>query len=315
MLNGQTGRAEVPDPEPPDPSELRARLRLLAIPEADLADVTATLPDPVHTPELWRALLHCHRALFSDEPVDWPSAPAELGAQGRYFYVHLYLMALPAALARQARHGVPDDVVHATLADLGAKSVAHRRAFGVGGFDKQSWIVHHFRGTLHRIGRLQFERSVLDAAACGGLPPTGGPAAGQPVLNVHIPGDGPMSPALCDESFAAAPAFFARHFPGTRYPFATCHSWLLDEQLADDLPATSNIVRFQQRFRPFGARPVCDDDVLEFVFHVRRDTARPTRLPRDSTLQRAVLDRIASGGHWHLGHGWTALPAARSAAR
>ncbi|MFD0427829.1 hypothetical protein ACFQ60_05165 [Streptomyces zhihengii] len=45
----------------------------------------------------------------------------------------------------------------------------------------------------------------------------------------------PLSPALCDASFAAARPFMARHHPGGRYAFAACHSWLLDRALADGL--------------------------------------------------------------------------------
>ncbi|WP_208875729.1 acyltransferase domain-containing protein [Streptomyces armeniacus] len=298
----------IPDPRVPALPDARSRLRLLAVPEEDLEGVLTTLPDPARTPEPWQALLHCHRALFTDAPVGWPAAPGLLGPAGRYFYVHVFLLALPLALERQREYGIPADVVRATFADLGAKVAAYRRAYGTGGFDRQTWIVRHFRGTLHRLGRLQFERTTLDAAACGG-PRGDGPRDGEPVLNVHIPGDGPMKPALCDASFAAARDFAARHFPATPYTYATCHSWLLDGQLAASLPADANIVRFQRRFRLFGSRPVCDDDVLEFVFHVPPGTAGPDldQLPRDTALQRAILDRLRSGGHWRLGHGWTPL--------
>ncbi|WP_419992536.1 acyltransferase domain-containing protein [Streptomyces boninensis] len=307
-LAGQSAAPGIPDPHLPTAAETWDRMRLLAVPEEDRAAVLASLPSPARTPELWQALLHCHRTLFADARVDWPNAPERLGAAGRYFYVHLYALALPQALERQRRHDVPPDVIRATFADLGAKLITYRRAHGTGGLDRQSWLVRHFRGTLHRLGRLQFERTTLDAAACGGKPDGDGPEDGEPVLDVHIPGDGPMTPARCDASFAAAPAFYARHFPGTPYPYATCHSWLLDDQLARHLPADANIVRFQRRFRLFGDRPVCDDDILEFVFDAPPGTADLDRLPRDSALQRAILGQLRSGGHWRMGHGWTALP-------
>lgn len=309
-LDARAAHVGVPDPDPLTREEARDRLRFLAVAEADAAEVLADLPDPDRAPERWRALLRCHRTLFSDARVAWPHAPAELGAAGRWFYLHLYLLALPTALARQAARGIPPEVVGATFADLGAKAASYREAHGVGGFDRQSWMVRHFRGDLYRLGRLQFERTALDATACGGGP-SGGPADGEPVLDVHIPGDGPMTPASCDASFASAPDFFARHFPDTAYRHATCHSWLLDDRLAASLPAESNIVRFQSRFRLFGARPVCDDDVLEFVFHAVPGAADLERLPYATGLQRAVLDRLRSGGHWRTGHGWTPLPRAR----
>ncbi|RLL66853.1 acyltransferase domain-containing protein [Streptomyces sp. Z26] len=310
-----------PPPSPPTAAELADRTRLLAVPDVDRAAVLATFPDPARTPRRWQALLRCHRTLFADADADaspptaadWPDAPPELGAYGRYFYVHLYLLALPYALREAARRGVPDDVLRATFADLGAKLTSYRAAYGTGGLDRQTWLVRHFRGTLHRLGRLQFERTAHRAATHGDTAATGGPADGAPVLAVHIPGDGPLSPDLCDASFRAARPFHARHFPGEPYAYATCHSWLLDEQLAARLRGDANILAFQRRFHLHGDRPVCDDDVLEFVFRTPpRATADGLAvldtLPRTSTLQRVLTAHLREGHHWRLGHGWLPLP-------
>ncbi|NGN62572.1 DUF5596 domain-containing protein [Streptomyces sp. A7024] len=308
VLGTQPATTGTPDPSLPTSAEVWDRLRLLAVPEADRTAVLTTLPDPIRTPTLWQALLHCHRALFTDARVNWPNAPSSLGAAGRYFYVHLYVLALPLTLEWQHRYGIPADVTRATLTDLGAKLVTHRRAHGTGGLDRQTWLVRHFRGTLHRLGRLQFERTTLDATACGGkAEESGGPEDGAPVLDVHIPADGPLPPAHCDTSFTTARDFYAHHFPATPYPHATCHSWLLDTQLAAHLPTDANILRFQHRFHLFGDRPVCDDDILEFVFGTPPGTADLTRLPQHSTLQRAIVAQLRSGGHWRLGHGWADL--------
>ncbi|RII15959.1 hypothetical protein DSC45_17090 [Streptomyces sp. YIM 130001] len=302
-------------PEAVPPEEALDRMELLAVPAGDRDPVLATLPDPERSPVLWEALSHCHRTLFDASgpaPRDtvWPDAPAELGASGRYFYVHLYLLALPTALAGQRRLGVPDHTVAATFADLGAKMTAYRLAHGTGGFDRQLWAMRHFRGTLHRLGRLQFERTTLDTARSGGPPPgPDGPAHGEHVLDLHIPEDGPLSPADCDASLHAARAFHARHFPGTPPPrFATCNSWLLDSQLATYLPPTSNILHFQERFTRYGDLPVADDDILQFVFHTPSGTTDLGHLPQRTTLQRAVLTHLHTGHHWHRAAGWTRLP-------
>jgi hypothetical protein len=127
------------------------------------------------------------------------------------------------------------------------------------------------------------------------------------VLAVHIPGDGPLRPADCDASFRAAADFVAEYFPHERFRFATCSSWLLDEQLAEYLPREANIVDFQRRFTHFGDRPLADDEVLEFVFHAPRGTAELDRLPQDTALQRAIVRHLREGRHWRLGHGWTPL--------
>lgn len=312
---GEQPAAAVADPVPPTSAELAGRMKLLAVPEQDREQVCAGLPVPGRDRAVWEALVRCHQNLFADPdpevsaaPPDWPGAPAALGSSGRYFYVHLFVLALPLALERQRRIGIPDDVVAATFADLGAKLTSYRLAHGTGGFDRQRWIVRHFRGTLHRLGRLQFERGLLDADACGGdAAATGGPAHGDRILQVHIPEDGPLSRSACDASFAVAREFYARHFPGVRHRHATCSSWLLDRQLAGRLPEGSNILAFQRRFEAFGARPVCDDDVLEFVFHAPPGTAGLHRLPQETTLQRSLVRHLRAGGHWRMTHGWTTL--------
>lgn len=311
VLIGQTVDGGLPDLALPAAEEVRRRMRLLAIPAEDRGPVLASLPDPVRTPRLWQALRSCHGALFAaDEPApQWPAAPAGLGAAGRYFYVHLYLLALPHALERQYRLGVPSDVVAATFADVGAKLASYRRGHRTGGFDRQAWVTRHFRGTLHRLGRLQFERTRLDAAAAGGAAAPGGPADGEPVLGVHVPGDGPMRPADCADSLRSAREFAARYLPGQRYRYATCSSWLLDDQLVEYLRPEANILHFQRRFTRFGSRPVGDDDVLEFVFGAPPGTADLDRLPQDTTLQRALVRHLRTGRHWHVAHGWTTLDA------
>ncbi|MFD5204200.1 acyltransferase domain-containing protein [Streptomyces sp. NPDC058375] len=315
-LAGQPAAPTVADPVVPTAAELAERMDLLAVPGPDRDEVAAGLPDPGRDPARWEALVRCHQQLYADPgpdvpsaAPDWPAAPTAFGSAGRYFYVHLYVLALPQALERQRRLAIPDDVVAATFADLGAKLTTYRSGHGTGGFDRQRWIVRHFRGALHRLGRLQFERGVLDADATGGDAATaGGPAHGDQVLQVHIPGDGPLDPSGCDASFAAAREFHARHFPGTRHRHATCSSWLLDPQLADHLPQSSNILAFQRRFAAFGARPVGDDDVLEFVFHAPPGTADLDRLPQETTLHRSLVRHLRAGGHWRTAHGWTDLP-------
>ncbi|WP_175420733.1 acyltransferase domain-containing protein [Streptomyces griseus] len=314
ILGLQNATGDIPGPEPMAPDEALRRMRLLAVPAEDRGPVLATLPDPVRAPDRWQALRRCHRTLFSrsappPQETVWPDAPAALMEAGRYFYLHLYLLALPAALERQRRLGIPDDIVAATFADVGAKMTTYRLAHRTGGFDRQRWAMRHFRGTLHRIGRLQFERTTLDSAALGGSPGTDGPADGERVLAVHIPEEGPLTPAGCDASHRAARHLYAQHFPDEAFRFATCSSWLLDDQLAAYLPSTSNILRFQQRFTRFGSRPVGDADILQFVFHLRPGTTDLARLPQRTALQRAVVDHLQAGRHWHLAHGWTALPA------
>jgi hypothetical protein len=237
----------------------------------------------------------------------WPDLPAALGARGRLFAAWVYLAALPAARRAHAERDVPEEVSRATLADLGLHLAIHRRMHGTAGLDAPSWLQPHFRGALFRLGRLQFGRH---REPLGPTPPpelADRLRPGRAALAAHIPEDGPLAPEACDASFATAARFFPERFPEDA-PVVTCVSWLLDERLAEHLPAESNIVRFQRRFTVLpGAVGDGDRDIVFFVF--RREDAAPDDLPRRTRLERAVAEHLAAGGHWEVRRGWCELEA------
>lgn len=117
-------------------------------------------------------------------------------------------------------------------------------------------------------------------------------APGQPVLHVHIPVGSPMSHQRCGESFRQAAEFFPRHFPERSFAAFCCGSWLLDGQLQGFLPPTSNIVRFQREVYLVPVR-LSPKYLLYRVFgEVPEDL---TRAPRQTSLQRALLDHMQAG--------------------
>jgi hypothetical protein len=301
----RSGAFAAGPPELPDPRLAGEALVRLGVPAADLAPALASMPDPRRTPELWWLLEHCYRVLFRDpddtRPVrPAPDLPAVLGPAGRYFYLHVFLAALPVTRRLHDELGIPAEVSWRTLADVGAKMVVHRRERGVGGLDRQNWLIRHFRGTLYQLNRLQYERIRLRPDETAGSPLAVGPA-----LNIHIPAEDPLSPDSCDESLRSARAFFARYFPQERYPVAVCRSWLLDDQLAEYLPASANIIQFQRRFQPYGPSADGDRDVFRFVFG--SEPVNVDGLPQETTLQRAVVAHLRSGRHWRVRTGHLSL--------
>jgi hypothetical protein len=233
-------------------------------------DAALVLAEPPHDDELVERLRAELVAGLGEQlpPVDWPR-------RDDFLHVHVLLAALPAVRAYQAERGVPDGVTWATLGGLGLAVAEHRRRYGRPGFDHAWWLSLHWRAQLFRLGRLQFERR------------TSG-------LSVHIPRGAPLAPPACNASFAAAPVFFARHFPEQPAEVARCRSWLLDPQLAEYLPPESNIVRFQRRFELDDEIADADEDILMFVFGAA--AADP---PQRTTLERAVVAHLAAGRHWH----------------
>ncbi|MEV6606996.1 acyltransferase domain-containing protein [Kutzneria sp. NPDC051319] len=274
----------------PTPSTARERLRRLGVPEADVEPAVEAMAVMEQSPELRASLARRHQELFADAyPADWPVLPPD--AVGRYFYLILFMLAVPTALKRL--QDVSDTVLQDTLADVGAKALSYRLGHGVGGLDEQNWLVRHFRGLLFRLGRLQFEPTTM---------PADGPEAGQRVLDVHIAADGPLTPALVSASLKEAAEFFPH------YRHAICRSWLLDPQLGEYLPAEANIIRFQRRFQLFGPAEESDADVLYFVFNAPKDVVTDLdSLPQQSTLQRAIVSHLKAGRHWQLRSGWLPL--------
>jgi hypothetical protein len=129
---------------------------------------------------------------------------------------------------------------------------------------------------------------------------------GQPVLEIHIPDDGRMAHDLCGDSLRAAVEFFPGHFPDRPFNALCCHSWLLDAQIQELLPPTSNIVRFQREVYLFPIR-LATNHLLRAIFDgVPADL---TEAPRDTSFQRALLDCVLSGATFHpTGGGCFLLP-------
>jgi hypothetical protein len=309
----------------PAADDLAAVLLELAVPHEDIDALVALRPSREGTPAVWWLLERCVQVLAGEmgvigRPVgpEWfPRLRGVRGGVGRYFYVYVFVAALPRVRAYHRAHGIPDEVSRLTLADLGRNMAVHRRRRGAGGLAEPYWLRLHFSGRIYQLGRLQFELARLGGRTGRGVAAAGMPfTTGDPALAVHVPAFyGPLSPEACDASFARAREFFARHFPDERYAVATCHSWLLDEQLAEYLPADANIVRFQRRFRPaYRPDPTPFPSILRFVFGLEHapDAAAPTpeeldALPRRTALERAVADHLRAGRRWHDAAGWLLL--------
>jgi GNAT-like C-terminal domain/N-acyltransferase N-terminal domain len=283
-------RLGPPDPPliPPTQEDTGCLLERLGFAAEDARDAIASRIQPDDHPELWWLLERCYHAVIRGLQPDaprWviPRLPDELGARGRFFQLHALLPAVSPLRDWHARRGIADDVSWATLQDLGRGVAIHRATHGVGGLDKAFWLTHHFHGELFELGRLQFELQ-------------------RDGLGLHIPATGPLTPQACDDSLALARSFLAEHFPDPARGRVVCKSWLLDEQLLDYLPADSNIVRFQRRFTLDPDAIVDDHEPLRFVF--QRVPADLGELPRDTTLQRALLDHLERGGRWRIRTGW-----------
>ncbi|MGH3914201.1 MAG: acyltransferase domain-containing protein [Pseudonocardiaceae bacterium] len=254
--------------------------RLLGVTAADRADIENLDVDEAAVGEFAATLRRLLGTFPGERDLQVPTDP------------HVSLVAFLATLPDVRRYhqgrGISDKISWATLADLGRQLGKHRRIDGQFGLRTHWWMCTHWTGVIYQLGRLQY---LIHQPAR----PVPGVEPEEWVLGLHIPEAGPLMPELVDESLAQAKAFFTRHFPERPVRIATLRSWLLDPYLLDTLPPESNIVRFGRRFTPYGEATDGQKDAVYFIFHTR-SMQNLDRLPRDTTLRRLVLNRMADGG-------------------
>lgn len=293
----------------PTGDELVATLRYLEIPEDDIPDVVRLAPSPESDPDAWWYL---ERGVHSlglfmgtiEKPPRVPDLADINDPVYRLFFVHMFVAALPQVQRYFRERDIPEEIVQATLADLGRNVRVHRKREGVAGLGVAFWLTLHFRGIIYQLGRLQFERAWLGEHAARSAVEMGIEArADDHVLSLHIPDFcGPLSPEACDASIARAHEFFARYFPEEAVRAGVCSSWLLDPQLKAYLDPKSNIIRFQDRFHLVPGGYNVNNSIVQFVFGPT--LTDPALLPMRSSLERAVATHLRSGKDWQGRFGW-----------
>lgn len=281
----------------------------LGVDPVDAKAVIEARPDPCADPQLWWVLQHSYQHLLAEMGgigmLKWPRLPSSWGGKGRFVYLYALLAAIPYTLAFNRQRGISDDISWATFTNLAEKLRLNRARYGVPGLTVAFWFTLHFRGTLYRLGRLDFALELLQPHH--GVP---GHTSGELSLGVHVPADGgPLTPSACQAAVSRAKTFFIEHF-GDRFskpPLFTCTSWLLDPQLREFLPASSNIIEFQNMFTLTPPAPDAAEngerDVLLFVFN-KTAPCDPETLPRESRLHRHLADGFARGQQWQVRTGY-----------
>jgi GNAT domain-containint protein/N-acyltransferase family protein len=302
----------LPEPSPED-------LDTVHIEPTDRSDVLVAAQDLYDSPE-WRWLLE--RAYHSvqmdvgdaEGMRPMPNLPVDRGTPARCFWIVVLLCAVRDIRAWHRAQAVPDDISRDTLADLGRHTRLYYQRNKHVGLDTQWWISLAFRGGLFGIGRLQYAPYHLltgpagplfwyDDAAAGAR--GHGFQRGDPVLGLHIPDSGPLTPSVCVDSFQRAQTFFRDHFREYADAVVTCTSWLLDEQLQQYLEPDSNIVLFQRRFELIPGTRDSDASAFHFVFGSTPDAI--DQLQPRTRLERAVVQHVRDGGHWRMRTGWLRL--------
>jgi hypothetical protein len=123
-------------------------------------------------------------------------------------------------------------------------------------------------------------------------------APNAPVLGIHMAAGAPLTPEACGASVRSALEFFPTYFPATPFVGFDCVSWLLDPQLPALLPATSNLVRFQQGVYVFPYPGGTGE--LPWQLQARPDPLTG-QVPPPTGLQRACQAHAERGGRFLIG--------------
>ena len=254
-------------------------------------------------PAFARGFADCVAAYAAPDPEFAAQIKAFAEAQGllpEVWNLYVYIRLAENTLADYRAKGIDDDIFYATMFDLTVCCRVCQTQCGIYGIPQiiyRHWCRMVLKGKIFRLGRLEFElyESGVDASIGDRQL-----KKGDPCINVHIPRYLPLDEEACEAAYDQARDFFARFFGMDDCVFL-CHSWLLHPWMREVLPERSRILRFQNHFQlleatqdPAGAAgwifPNCEDkDLSEY--------------PAETSLQRAALERIRSGGAIGLGRG------------
>jgi hypothetical protein len=125
---------------------------------------------------------------------------------------------------------------------------------------------------------------------------------GDPTLNIHIPANtsrnAPLTREACAESFKLAMEFFPKYFPDFDSKAFMCQTWMLDVQLSDYLPPTSNLVQFQQWFHLYPVPAANDFSIINFIFG--SEFPGWDAAPQKTSLHKIAVRHVRNGHAWHF---------------
>lgn len=207
-----------------------------------------------------------------------------------------YLGYCEQAEKRYAELGIPTDILLATLADIKIWAYRYKEMFGAFGLKEIGWTTHGINLKLFTIGRLQFRAGKFMAFSLKrGLFP------GSRIMEIHIPRGAALTEEACLESIERALAFYDKFFPGYKYKYFTCASWLLDKGHAAYLPKDSNILKFAALFDLVASVP--SNDCIRFVFGEKYNKDNLASFEPKTYLQQKLKDKILSGKKCKMGYG------------
>jgi hypothetical protein len=121
---------------------------------------------------------------------------------------------------------------------------------------------------------------------------------GDPVLDMHVPGEGALTLDALRDALIQAESFFEQYHPEGPFVAYACDSWIFSPQIEAMLPPESNILRWQHEGYLF---PADDDEGSFLLFTFGSATIDLATAPQDTRLRRAIIAHLAGGGELRSG--------------
>ena len=232
------------------------------------------------------------------------NADEEFKGKSSQFGAFVYTLAIEDMEKIYTDKNIPKNILLDTVNDLAVWINRNREWTGEWGFTQYGWLIHHIRGRLFKLGRLQFEMAKVKYEEYDSPPQKlkENLKEGDSFLSVHIPRGGKLDEAACLESFERAKEFFPKYL---NYDFKAfgCFTWLFDPAFKNLLPPDSNILKFQKLF-PF--MWVYNREAwwgLDYVFvNITKENIKDA--PTDTTFRKNLVEHILSGGIMQSGAGY-----------
>ncbi len=192
--------------------------------------------------------------------------------------------------------GIDEAVWRQSMCDLKAKLIECKNVRGIWGSFVADWFCGFFCMTRFGLGRLQYEITRIPEIKNE----ENKEYTGKKVINIHIPGIGPLLPEDVEESLGLAAKFYADEFEGDEVLFH-CGSWLLFPEHREFLPERSRILQFMDFFTVIDSGYHDDGHDLWRIFNT--DEKDVDKFPADTSLQRAYIAWLKAGNKPGWGRG------------
>ena len=118
------------------------------------------------------------------------------------------------------------------------------------------------------------------------------------VMDMHIPAGGGMTRERFLDSMRRGAQFFHEFFPKTPFTAIRCDSWIFAPQLEGMLPSDAHLVECLREVYLYPGHPHPESGLF-FLFGP--DKFDHKTAPRDTSVQRAMLNYLATGRRWSSG--------------